>query len=157
MGGSNVTAIWILVSSIKKTSVELTFCLGCEGIIEGHIDNLRPLGNLHGWLWRRTVTSVGNLAFVRRTSVQAIVMHFSINYCNLNYYLSAGHCALMILWRMSKIRKANSFFMVKVLKTDWPLCFKNQTLILEISPVLGAHVMLKLHTQLQPTSRYMYI
>ena len=80
MCGPNVTAIWILVSSIKKSSVELTLCLGCEGVIEGHVDNLRPLGNLHRGLRRGTVTSVGNLAFVRGTSdVQAIVMHFSMN------------------------------------------------------------------------------
>ena len=81
MGRPYGTAIWILESSIKQASVELTLCLGCEGVIKGDVDNLRPLGNLHRRLRAGTVTSISNLAFVRGTSVQALIMTFSIHFC----------------------------------------------------------------------------
>ena len=69
MSCPNGTAIGVSVSSIKKASVELFLCLGCEGIIKGEVDNLGPLGSLHWGLRPGAVTSIRNLAFVRGTSV----------------------------------------------------------------------------------------
>ena len=67
MGGPYGTAIGVSVSSIKKASVELFLCLGCEGIIKGEVDNLGPLGSLYWGLRPGAVTSIRYLAEVRRT------------------------------------------------------------------------------------------
>ena len=69
MGGPYGTAIGVSVRSIKKASVKLLFCLGCEGIIVSDVDNLGPLGSLHRGLRPGAVTSIRYLAFVRGTPV----------------------------------------------------------------------------------------
>ena len=74
VGGPDCTAIGVSECSIKQASVELFLCLGCEGIIECHVDNLRPLGNLHRRLRPGAVTSIGNCAFVRGASKNAHIV-----------------------------------------------------------------------------------